>query len=245
MTSSSSPRPLSPFRLALAAGAAALRVYWAPFLLIQLAAFALVIAYYQSPAVQRLADFPARWREEYGIGFAFVAGFVAGGLLAELAKILTGKVKKFDRPWLRMLLYTGFVYGCVGISVDILYRMQAVWFGHGIDWQTLTIKTLVDMLLFSTLVSIPFATACFAFHQVSFSIPKFKAELRDRFYMRRVVPGLIPCWGFWTPVLFCTYALPLKLQLPFAILAEAAWSILFVFIATRKMPSTTPAQDVG
>jgi len=223
-------------------GIAAVRAHLAPFLLIQLGAFALVVAYFQSPAVRDFAEIPARWRADYGLPFAFVAGAVAGGLIAEIAKTLTGKVKKFDRAWLVLFSFTSFVYGCVGVLVDILYRYQALWFGHGNDWLTLTYKTVVDMLLFSTLISIPFATAMFSWLRHGFSLRELWRDLRDNYYMRKVVPGLIPCWAFWTPVLVCTYALPLKLQLPFAILAEAAWSVLFVFIAMRPQTGT-PAPD--
>lgn len=208
-----------------------MRAHWAPFLLIQSGAFALVIAYYQSESVRRLSEHPATWREQGGIVFAFMAGFVAGGIIAELAKIVTGRVRRFDADWLRGLLFTSFVYGCVGILVDVLYQAQASWFGHGTDWQTLTLKTAVDMLLFSTIISIPFATAMFSWFSHRFSLRELMRDLSNRYYVRKVVPGLIPCWAFWTPVLVCTYALPLKLQLPFAILAEAAWSVIFVFIA--------------
>ncbi|MBW7929038.1 MAG: hypothetical protein H3C58_13330, partial [Fimbriimonadaceae bacterium] len=48
-----------------------------------------------------------------------------------------------------------------------------------------------------------------------------------------IVPALIPCWAFWIPILICVYSLPANLQFVFALLAEAAWSILFVFIATN------------
>jgi hypothetical protein len=53
-------------------------------------------------------------------------------------------------------------------------------------------------------------------------------------YRDRVFPALIPCWVFWIPVLFCVYAFPPNLQLPFAFLAEAAWSMIVVFVSKPR-----------
>ena len=221
-------------REAVQPGVQAVRAHWAPFLLIQFFAASLVIAYYQSDQLRAIAEAPAAWKERYGFLFSFIGGFIAGGLVAELAKLLTGKVKRFDREWFGLVMFTGIGYGITGIQVDILYWGQAQIFGHGTDWLTLTKKTLADMAFFATFVSIPFMVSFFEWRRLGYSWSKLMQEWRQSFFRTKVLPGLIPCWAFWIPFLFCTYALPLKLQLTFAFLGEAAWSVLLIFIITER-----------
>jgi hypothetical protein len=226
-------------RETLAPGIKAVRAHWAPFLLIQAVAAAIVIAYYQSPALREIAETPAAWKQRYGFLFSFIGGFVAGGLVAELAKVLTGKVKRFDREWFGLVMFTGIGYGITGIQVDILYWAQAQIFGNGTDWRTLLTKTVADMGLFATLVSIPFMVSLFEWRRHGFRFSGLLGEWQNSFYRRKVMPGLVPCWAFWIPFLFCTYALPLKLQLTFAFMGEAAWSVLLVFILTQDEETTS------
>lgn len=192
----------------------------------------LVLAYFNVEGVRRAADILGEWKIAGGLLFAFCAGATAGGLIAEVAKAVTGKIHKFDPRWLKMALFTALTYGVVGVLVDLFFMLQSKMFGNGTDFQTLTLKTSVDMLVFSTVLSIPFATIMMTYAKHGFSAKELAAELKSGFYRRRVIPGLLPCWAFWTPVLICTYSLPLVLQLPFSQLAEAAWSVLFVAIAT-------------
>lgn len=224
----------STLRDILRPGIEAVRAHWAPFVLIQVVAAALVIAYYQVPWLRQIAETPADWKARYGFGFSFVGGFVAGGLVAELAKVVTGKVKRFDREWFGLLIFAGIAYGITGIQVDLLYWGQAQIFGQGTDAVTMIKKTVADMALFASLISMPFMTSLFEWRRLGYSWSKLRAEWSNQFYRRKVLPSLIPCWAFWIPYVFCTYALPLKLQLVFAFLGEAAWSVLLVFILTRE-----------
>lgn len=226
-----SAAPIPSVRQIVAPGLAAVRAYWAPFLLIQAMAAALVIAYYQSPALRAIAETPAAWKAHYGFLFSFVGGFVAGGLVAELAKAVTGRIRRFDRTWLGLTVFTGTAYGLTGIQVDVLYWVQSEVFGHGTDWKTLALKTVADMSLFAPFISMPFMISLYEWREGRYSLNNLCKVWKSAFYRTKVLPTLIPCWSFWIPMVLCTYSLPLKLQLPFALLGEAAWSVLFVFIA--------------
>lgn len=224
-----------PWRLsdAVAPGVRALRAQWAPILVVQVLAIALVFAYYRSEAMQSVAHTLSVWKKEGGLVAAFVAGYFAGGCLPEVAKALAGRLRKLDRAWLGKAAFTGFVYGIIGIEVDVFYRLQAVIFGDGTDLGTLAIKTGVDMALFATLIAIPTTVFLFDWRRAGFSLRALSRELRAVWYRDRVLPALIPNWAFWTPVLFCVYAMPTDLQFVFAVVMEAAWSLVFVFIATE------------
>lgn len=211
-----------------------MRTHWPPFLLIQVAAAALAFAYYGSPGLQAVAAHIMRWKEAGGLPFAFAVGVMAGGVVPEIAKTLTGRLRSFDRAWLSKAAFTGMVYGIVATEVDVFYRGQAVLFGDGRDPLTLAIKTAVDMFLFSPLLCVPTAVLLFRWRKRGYSFRNGGRAFSWRFYRARVLPAMVPCWAFWIPILLCVYAMPTNLQFVFAQMAEAAWSILFVFIATGE-----------
>lgn len=235
--------PRTILRRALVVGLSSLRETWAPFLLIQLAAVALLIAYFQIPSFREWSDAIGEAKRHGGLIVAFLAGAVAGGFIPEVAKLLSGKLRRLDRKWLIAMLYIAGVYGIIGISVDLLYTGQAELFGHDNRLWTVVKKVLVDMLVFSPFFSIPLATALFTFQRFGYRLGRLRTELRDRFYIRRVMPGLILCWAFWVPILALAYSLPTGVQFPFAMLAESAWSVVFVFQAVHLELDEAEAQS--
>ena len=227
------------FREATKPGLAAVRRHWPPLVLIQIGAIALVVSYYQSPALRTAASSAGELKLRYGVWFAFAIGMLAGGAVPETAKLLTGGLRRFDRAWAAESTYNALVYGVVATQVDLFYRLQAFVFGPQHTVPTLIVKTAVDMGLFATIVSIPTATLLLAWRREEFCWRALFFQGWRTFYVRQVMPGLIPCWFFWTPVLLCTYAMPSDLQLCFSTLAEAAWSIVFVFISKQE-PAPAP-----
>ena len=234
---------------ALRPGFEALKKFWAPFLLIQLGAAALVVAYYFVPSVQAFAEGIVELRGRLGLLFSALGGFLAGGVVPEIAKALTGKIKKFDGKWLRDTAFGGFIYLVVAVEVDLFYRLQALMFGTGVDPATVIIKTTVDMGLLSPLLCMPTGVVLCDLRDARWNPITALRRISWPWYRDRVVPTLIPGWGFWIPFLACVYALPLTLQLPLSILGEAAWSMLFIFIATRPAISAplpeTPCPTTG
>jgi hypothetical protein len=220
------------WRAASRPGIAALKANWLPFLIIQVFAAVLVVLYYQNEGMRQGAKALENVKVAGGLPFAFLSGAVAGGLIPELAKLITGRLKKLDTGWLRDTAFNALVYGLIGMLVDVFYKQQAIWFGNGNDATTLFLKTIVDMIPFTMFLSIPFAISLFEWRKLGFQ--GLVGGYRHGFYRHKVIPALIPCWAFWVPILICCYALPLNLQFPFAMLAEAAWSIMFVFIATGR-----------
>lgn len=235
MAQSTSPSHEAPWTLrrALRPGLLAVQGHWQAFLLIQAAALGLVIAYYNTSALQRFAGVLAKVKAGGGLPFAFFVGFLACSLIPEIAKLATGKLNRFDRAWLGKVAFTGLVYGIVAVQVDLFYQFLAAWIGSGTDARTFLLKTLVDMSLFSTIISIPTAVLLFEWYKRGFAAKALLAELQPTFYRDKIVPALLPCWAFWTPVLCCSYSMPVNLQFCFTMVAEAAWSLLFVFIATN------------
>lgn len=218
---------------ALRPGLRAVANQWKPFLFIQALAVVCVLAYYQSQPFQRAADILQGWKVAGGLPFAFFAGAVAGGLVPELAKMATRTAE--GHGWSRWgrVFWTALVFGLVGVFVDAFYKVQALIFGTGIDPLTLAYKTAFDMLCFSPFFCIPFEVVALQWPERRFRVAEFFRVFGWSAYRENVLPALIPCWAFWIPVLVCVYAMPLNLQFVFAIFAEAAWSLIVVFVARK------------
>ena len=71
----------------LAAGAAALRRFWRPFLLIQTGAALLAIAYRVSVPFREACAAAAAWKRAGGLPLSAAISALAGGLLPEIAKL--------------------------------------------------------------------------------------------------------------------------------------------------------------
>jgi hypothetical protein len=219
-------------RAASEPGIIAARKNWPPFLALQICAALIVVAYYSVDPFHDAMRGLAQAKTNGGLAFVWVAGMLAGSIVPECAKMISGRVPKFGGAWLQQMAFNAFVYGIVAVQVDLFYQLQTLVFGSGRDPLTLAVKTAVDMSLFSTLISIPTAFALFDWRSGGWS--KARRLFTVEGYIDRIVPALIPCWVFWIPILLSVYSLPADLQFCLSQIAEAAWSILFIFIATDQ-----------
>lgn len=193
-----------------------------------------MVGYYQIESIRSFADEIGRLKTAWGILFSASGGFIAGGIVPEIAKFLTGKMQPPGKEWVSSTIFNGFVYAVVATQVDYFYRFQSFAFGDGIDPGTLALKTVVDMGLFSPFLCMPTAVLLCEWRIQRWRLGPTVRSVTRLWYRDRVIPTLIPGWAFWIPFLLCLYALPAALQLPFAFLGEAAWSIIFIFIATQS-----------
>lgn len=215
-----------------------MKATWQPMLVIQIANAILVYAYFNFPPTTHFLNQIGTLKEEGGLLFILCTGLLAGAILPEIAKILTGKVKKLNREWATHAIYVGVVYTIVGFEVHYLYLVQVWLFSESNALIPTIQKVLFDMLIFSPLLSIPYATGMFIWRRKNFKLSAWLDVLLPSNYMTNVFPGLILCWVFWTPVLCAIYLLPLQLQFPVAMLCESAWTIVFVF--SVQEPLTEP-----
>jgi len=228
MTTSLDSRPAgSP----LGAAAAALRQFWRPFLLIQMGAVLLALAFRASPAFRAACATAAGWKAAGGLPFAAATVAVAGGLLPELAKLVALGRRTVAGRGGEIAFNTAF-FAVNGVVVDLLYSGEARLFGSGGDVATIVKKVAFDQFVFtpSWLVVI---VLLFLWRQRGFSWAATRPALERGFYRQRVVPLLLPDWLFWIPLVSVIYALPVTLQFLMFIPALAAWSLIMVFIADR------------
>jgi hypothetical protein len=216
----------------LAAGRAALRRFWRPFLLIQSAAIALGLAYRFNDAVRAACVVLARWKTAGGLPFAAAASAIAGGLLPEVAKRLVGRAPVVDRAraWRDACFNAGF-FAFNGVLVDELYRTAARVIGNDARVSTIVAKVAFDQFVFTPVI-MTLATTLFLWRQRGWSWARTRPALRGGFLAARVMPLLVPAWCFWIPIVAIVYALPGPLQFLMFAFALAAWSLILVFIAS-------------
>jgi hypothetical protein len=214
---------------ALAAGVAALRRFYRPFLLIQLAAVLLIVAYHMDARVRDACAVLAAWKVAGGLPFAAAAGAFAGGLLPEVAKLVASGGRRL-RPRPGVVLFNVAFFAINGTVVDLLYRNEALLFGGDARVGTVAAKVAFDQFLFTPLW-LHVIVVLFLWRQQRFSLAATVRALRGSFFRARVLPLLLPAWCFWIPMVSIVYAFPLPLQFLLFVLALGAWSLIMVFIA--------------
>jgi hypothetical protein len=220
--------PASP----LAAGAAALRRFWRPFVLIQAGAALLATAYWMSATFRAACAVAAAWKSSGGWPFAAATGALAGGVLPEVARLAADRGRTRLPGRAGEILFNTAFFAFNGVVIDLLYRGEAALFGGDARALTVVEKVAFDQFVFNPVWGV-LIVLLFLWRQRRFSLAATLPVLRRGFYRARVVPLLIPSWLFWIPMVSIIYALPVPLQFLLFVPALAAWSLIMVFIAER------------
>lgn len=215
---------------ALEAGAAALRRFWRPFVLIQTSAALVAVAYGASASFRAAAAQAAAWKAAGGLWAAAALTAVAGGILPEVAKMLADRGRSALRGRGGEILFNTAFFAFDGLVIDPLYRGEAVLFGRDTLVRTVVEKVAFDQFVFTPLWSVAIVVL-FLWRQRGYSLAATRPALARGFYRTRVLPLLLPNWLFWIPMVSIIYALPVPLQFLLFVPALAAWSLIMVFIA--------------
>ncbi|MFQ3670453.1 MAG: hypothetical protein SNJ84_03235 [Verrucomicrobiia bacterium] len=235
---------MSPAALArelLAPGWAVFRRFWLAFGLLQACAVVLVAAYYTTDPVSVWCDAIATFKADLGLWFILILNPVAGGVIPEICRQVTGRGDRWTRTYLAEFTYLLGVFATTGILVDLFYRGQALVFGDRPDVPTVAMKVLVDQLLFSPFLAQPLGVSLLFLYRVRFNVIRLGQAWADGLYRRAVLPLIVPGWLFWFPMTACIYSLPSNLQVPLFLLGMSAWSLIFVALARqRALPNNAP-----
>lgn len=218
----------SPFR----AGVLAVRHFSRPFVLMQVAAVLLVVAYRASPQVRDVCTALVGLKRQGGLAFSAMASVIAGVLLPEAATLATVPDERRRPGRLGKLAFTTAFFLVNGAVVDLFYRLSAHVFGHAATPAIVAQKVAFDQFVFTPLW-LSVIGSLFAWHKHGFRLAPTRADLTDGFLRHRLLPLLLPNWCFWIPMTAVIYALPVPLQFLLFVFALAAWSLIMVFIAER------------
>lgn len=210
----------------------AIKSNWRPIVLIQIGFLVFVFLYYRTPSLQKLPESVKALRSQFGLAFTLVSIWIASLVVPEIAKFVTrqneARVTWKDVPFL--MAY----YGCIGFLLDVFYSFIGRWVGADASFWTVVKKVLLDQLVFSIFLSMPLGTLVFMFRDGGFKPAGFMKLWRAGEFPKRFFPLLITCWLYFGPVTVAMYSLPVELNFPVSMAAQAAWGIIIVAVASKQ-----------
>ena len=215
----------------LSVGLRAARANLTPALVIQTLVVAVVLAYYFHPPARAWLARLAEVKREGGYLFSLASGMLAGGLFPELLKVAVFQRWRVRSENLTDLVFGACFWGLMGMTVDGIYRAQALMFGPQVDFATVVKKTLVDQFLITPFVTIPLTVAVLEWKHRGYRLAGLSGVFGLDFYKRKVLPTVVSGLGFWLPVVILVYCLPPLLQFPLFTLALTLWVMIITWIS--------------
>jgi hypothetical protein len=222
------------FRLAWEESLKSLRANLIPGLILQAVMAAMAAAYLWHPGARHLFTELARIRSDWGLWFSFLGTSLASALLPEILRGFR-RTSAADGPPLReRLLFAIPFWGLIGVQVDLFYRLQLHLFGPSESISVIVTKVLVDAFLYCPLLAMPEAVCVFLWRDHGFTRRGFHGWTPGRFYALRIFPVLMANWMVWIPLVSIIYSLPPALGIPFFIIAQAFWVMVFTTLSARS-----------
>jgi len=220
-------------RTSLALGWEAAKANAVPGFILQGAMLLVLIGYYLSPPFADFLNRLARYKSEHGLVFVVMAAMLAGAIVPELFVILFFQRGRFRRQNLRNLAFTVPTWGIDGILVDLMYRLNATWFGDVTTVGVVTAKILVDQLGYNPFFAAPAEVLVYEWKNEGFSWPSVRRALTWGHYRDKIVPTLLATWAVWGPLMAIIYSLPFALQFPLFSIALTFWVLLLTYMTNR------------
>src|SRR3954462_14764470 len=193
-------------RTPLALGWEAAKANAVPGFVLQAAMLLVLIGYYLSA---RFADFLnrlAQYKSDHGLAFVVVAAVVAGAIVPELFVIVFFQRGRFRRENLRNLAFTVPTWGVDGILVDLMYRLNASWFGDVTTLWVVAAKILVDQFGYNPFFAAPAEVLVYEWKNDGFSWRSIRSTFTWEHYRDKIVPTLLATWAVWGPLMAIIYA---------------------------------------
>ena len=215
-----------------AAGVKAARDNALPSLLILLAALALVVSYYQVPAVRAWLDVIGAANRTNPTAFAMLCTGFSAGFIPWVFRMVFPSLRP-ARPGLD-LLHSVLWWMFMGLVVSYFYALQGWWFGTDPSLRVVTLKGLVDQSCFTVLCGAPFNAISHLWKDSNWDTARLRSAMGPGWYRRLVLPNLLPNFLVWFPGNALFYSMPPELQLPVANCIGCFWALMCVRIARHS-----------
>jgi hypothetical protein len=228
-------------RNALRHAAAAARENLLPGLLLQACMLVFLGLYLWNEPTRAFLEQVARIKVAWGYGFAVVSYTVAAALMPELLRVV---FFQRGRPhWRNVTNFLGAapIWAFIGVTVDMLYRGQAMWFGTGSDFRTIVCKLLVDQFVYSPFFSVPIIVSWLWWRDWGYSRAAARAIFTMDFVFEHIFPVMVAGWCVWIPGVSLVYFMPSPLQLPTAVTIQVFWVLIITTLSEKK--SAPPSAD--
>jgi hypothetical protein len=220
-------------RTPLALGWEAAKANAVPGFILQAAMLLILIGYYMSPGFAAFLNHLAEFKQQHGLAFVVVAAAVAGAIIPELFVIVFFQRGRPRQDNLRNLAFTIPTWGVDGILVDLMYRLNALWFGDVATIGVVIAKILVDQLGYNPFFAAPAEVLVYEWKNEGFSWASVRRALTWKHYREKIVPTLFATWAVWGPLMAIIYSLPFALQFPLFSVALTFWVLLLIYMTNR------------
>ncbi len=227
-------------RRAIRRAASAARENLLPGLALQVLMLVFLALYFWHDGTRQFLLRVAEFKQQTGCAFAFVSYIVVAALLPELMRVVFFQRGRVTRRNLTNFLGAAPMWAAIGMSVDLLYRLQAVWFGGGNGVWTIVCKLAVDQFLYSPFISAPVIVGWLHWRDGGFRWAAAREIFRVDFVFERVFPIIVAGWCVWIPGVSLVYFMPSALQLPVAIIIQVFWVLLITTLSERKAAVVPP-----
>lgn len=214
------------------AGLRGARANLAPGLALQVAAVALVLAYYRWPAAEAALRGVTEWRGHFGVLFPIGITALFGGLIPFLY-LRAQAATRAAHPWSDLWFFLTY-WAYRGFEIDLFYRVLARVVGTGHDVGTLAAKVALDQFVYCSLVAVPVMVLTFGWRAEGYSWARLMARFRGRFWRHEVLPLYIANCAIWIPAVTAIYALPLPLQLPLCNVVLCFYTLLVAHFSAHQ-----------
>lgn len=202
-----------------------------PCLALNSVAVALVVSYYQVPALAGFWEWMGLLKTRWSFAFSCLSTIFAAALLPSFVQWLQG-VLPVENRWRRLLLLMLF-WGYRGMEIDLFYRMQGWIFGNGTDALTMTKKVILDQFVASPLWFVPSYLIVLRWAELGGSWSRTRQTLNREFWTRTCPTVLITNWLVWIPALALVYSLPPALQFPLFSVVMCCFILIVTVLAGR------------
>lgn len=218
-------------REALQIAGRSLRENLGPMLMLQVFAAALVAAYLWVPNVaETLSPVGEGHRLHFVLG-TFANRLVFCGLLPGL--VLWAFPALRPRRCLLTLAVETLWCASLGLVCEYFTRFQAFLFGDVRAPGVLLVKTLVDQLGFSAVVTVPLNAVFFFWIASDMSASLARRRWPTNALMRIYLPNLLCNWVIWGPVNYLVYVFPQALQVQMGGLIGSFYVLLCLRLGTN------------
>jgi hypothetical protein len=220
-------------RTSLALGWEAAKANAVPGFVLQGGMLLVLIGYYFSPPFADFLNRLAQYKTEHGLVFVVVSAALAGAIVPELFVIIFFQGGRSSRQNLRNLAFTIPTWAIDGILVDLMYRLNAVWFGDVTTVWVVTAKILVDQLGYNPFFAAPAEVLVYEWKNEGFSWKSVRRAFTSAHYRDKIMPTLLATWAVWGPLMAIIYSLPFALQFPLFSIALTFWVLLLTYMTNR------------
>jgi hypothetical protein len=204
-----------------------------PGFILQAAMLGVLIAYYSSADFALMLDWVARVKEAHTIPFVIAAGVLAGAIVPELFVVFFFQKGKWTKQNNRNLAFTIPTWAVDAVLVDLMYRVNAIWFGTVVSVPVVLAKICVDQFGYNPFFAAPAEVLIYEWKNEGVSNRSIRRAFTWGHYRDKIVPTLLATWAVWGPLMAIIYSLPYPVQFPLFSLALIFWVLLLTYMTNR------------